>query len=74
MLPTKTKEMLEGLEEDHLGEQAVRQLGQASATNCLAISKPREWKGSTKRKSHEVTELLQQVGGLKLHEELQRSQ
>jgi len=74
-----TKEKLEGLEEDHLVEQGVRKLGQALPTNCLTISKLREWKGSTKKKSHEVTELLQQVGGLKqetskLHRALQRSQ
>jgi len=65
LLPTKTKERLDGLEEYHLVEQVVRQLGKALATNCLAISKPREWKGSTKKKSHDVAELLQQVGGLK---------
>jgi len=58
LLPTKTKEKLVGLEEDHLVEQAL-------VTNCLAISKLREWKGSAEKKSHEVTELLQQVGGLK---------
>jgi len=45
----------------------------------LAISKLREWKGSAEKKSHELTELLQLVGGLKqertkLHEELQQSQ
>jgi len=79
LLPIKTKEKLSDLEKDHLVEQAVRQLGQALATNCLAISQLREWKGSAEKKSHEVTELLQQVGGLKqetskLHEELQRSQ
>ena len=79
LLPTKNKEKLNGLEEDHLVEQAVRQQGQALATNFLAISKLREWKGSTKKKSHEVTEHLQQVGVLKqetpkLHEELQWSQ
>jgi len=75
LLPTNTKEKLDGFEEDYLVEQVVRQLGQALATNCLVISKLREWKGSVKKKSHEVTELLQQVGVLKqetskLHEEL----
>jgi len=59
LLPTKTKEKLEGLEQDHLVEQAMRQLGQALATNCLAISNLREWKGSIKRNSHEFIELLQ---------------
>lgn len=42
LLPTKNKEKLNGLEEDHLVEQAVRQQGQALATNFLAISKLRE--------------------------------
>jgi len=65
LLPTKTKEKLEGLEEDHLVEQDVRQLGHALDIKCLAISKLREWKRSAKRKSHELTELLQHVGGLK---------
>ena len=78
LLPTRTKEKLVGLEEDHLVGQAVRQLRQALATSCLAIFKLRDWKGSAEKKSHEVTELLQQVGGLKqemskLYEELQRS-
>jgi len=45
MLSNKTKEKLEVLEEEHLVEQDVKQLGQALATNCLVISKLREWKG-----------------------------
>jgi len=65
LLPTKTKEKLVGLEKDHLVEQAVRQLGQALTTNCLAISNLKESKGSAKQKSQEVSMLLQQVGGLK---------
>jgi len=55
LLPTKTKEKLTGLEEDHMVKQAVRQLAQALATNYLAISKLREWKSSAKNMSHEVT-------------------
>ena len=45
LLSAKTKEKLESLEEDRLVEQAVRQLGQALAMNCLAIFKLRGWKG-----------------------------
>jgi len=58
LLPTKTKEKLTGIKED-------RMLGQALAISCLAISKPREWKGSAQKKSHEVILLIQQVGSLK---------
>ena len=65
LLSAKAKEKLESLEEDQLVEQAVRQLGQALTTNCLAISKLRGWKGSAKEESHKVVELSQQVGGLK---------
>ena len=59
-------------------EQAVRQLGQALAGNCLAISKLRGWKGSAKEESHKVVELSRQVDGLqhemaKLHQEQEDS-
>ena len=79
LLSAKAKEKLESLEEDQPVEQAVRQLGQALAANCLAISKMRGWKGSAKEESHKVVELSQQVEGLKqetarLLEELQRTQ
>jgi len=63
------------LEEDQLVEQAVRQLGQALAANCLAISKLTGCKGSAKEETHKVVELSQQVGRLQQEtEELQRSQ
>jgi len=76
LLSTKAKEKLKSLEEDHLVEQAVRQLEQALAANCLAISKLKGWKGLAKETSLKVVELSQRVGGLvaKLHEELQQSQ
>jgi len=79
LLSTKAKEKLESLEEDQLVDQVVRQLGQALAINCLAISKLRGWKGLAKETSLKVVELSQRAGGLeqgiaKLHEELQRSQ
>jgi len=79
ILPTKTKEKLIGIEGDLLVGQAMRQLGQALATSCLAISKLIEWKGSAEKRSHKVIELLHQVGSLKqettkLYEEFQQSQ
>jgi len=49
LLPTKAKEKLESLEEDHLVEQAVRQLGKALTANCLAISKLKGWKDQPRR-------------------------
>ena len=61
LLSVKAKEKLESLEEDQLVEQAVRQLRQAMAATCLAISKLRGWKGSAKEESHKVVKLLQQV-------------
>jgi len=45
LLSAEAKEKLECLEEDQLVEQVVRQLRQALAANCLAISKLRGWKG-----------------------------
>ncbi|KAK7364594.1 hypothetical protein VNO80_13331 [Phaseolus coccineus] len=59
--------------------EAARQIGQALAANCLAISKLRRWKGSAKEGTLKSAELSQRVGGLeqevaRLHEELQRSQ
>ena len=65
LLLNKTKEKLIGIEEDRLVGEAMRQMGQALATSFLAISKLKEWNGSVEKKSHEVTELLQQVGNLK---------
>jgi len=75
LLSAQAKEKLESLEKDQLVKQAVRQLGQALAANCLAISQLRGWKGSAKEESHKVSELSQQVGGLRQEtEELQRLQ
>ncbi|KAL9331257.1 hypothetical protein ACSQ67_000867 [Phaseolus vulgaris] len=73
-MSAKAKEKLKSLEEDHLVEQAVRQLERALAANCLAISKLKGWKGLAKEKSLKVVELSRRVGGLvaKLHEELRR--
>jgi len=51
LLPTKDKEKLESLEEDHLVEQVVRLLREALAVNYLSISKLRGWKGSAKEES-----------------------
>ena len=51
LLSAEAKEKLECLEEDKLVEQATRKLGQALVANCLAISKLRGWKGSTKEES-----------------------
>jgi len=78
-LPNKDKEKLIDIEEDRLVGEAVRKLGKALATSCLAISKLKGWNGSAENKSLEVTELLQQGGDLqqrtkKLQEELQQSQ
>jgi len=39
LLPAEAKEELDNLREDQLVGQTVRQLGQALATNCLALSK-----------------------------------
>jgi len=78
LLSTQAKEKLESLEEDQLVEQAVRQLGQALAANCLAISKLRGWQGSAKKESDKVVKLSRQVDGLqhessKLHQEQEES-
>ena len=79
LLSVQSKEKLESLEEDQLVEQAVRQLGHALVASCLAISKLRGWKCSTKEETHKVVKLSRQMDGLKhettkLNEKLQQTQ